>query len=541
MVGRSADFDEMVIDAKRQIMQDTLASELNVLANLFNRLAKQSRATRDFSLTGFREALATVVAHFPVYRTYVSAAGVTTEDRRDLDWALGSARRAARAPDTSIYDFIHAVLTLDVLAGSRDYRRRAVVDAAFKLQQYTGPVMAKAMEDTAFYRYVRLVSLNEVGGDPGRFGTRPSEFHEANRRRWHEHPFSMVTTATHDHKRGEDVRARLNVLSQVPREWTRRVRRWMQMNVRKVGEADGRPAPSRNDEYLFYQTVVGSWPYDLDGPRFEGIEAFSERLGAYMLKAAREAKLRTSWAAPNEAYERAVSEFVARTLVPELSRPFLEDVHGLVEQIAAAGAVDGLSQILLKLVSPGVPDTYQGTEVWDFSLVDPDNRRPIDYDVRLATLRSLGSASCGELLQSWRDGRIKQHVIHRALDVRRRHPALFAEGDYQPLGATGPEAERLLAFARSHDGRMLVAVVPRLVWPLVRHEARPLPRGWGATRLQLPETPGHGHMLVNVMSGAELEVPFDNHLEIEQLLAEFPVALLVSAAGSVSRDETTGS
>ena len=522
IVGRAVDFEDMAVDAKRQIIQDSLGSELNVLANAFNRIAKQSRDTRDFSRTALREALTNVVAHFPVYRTYVTAAGATAPDRRDIEWAVGKARRAARAPDRSIYDFILAVLTLDLEAAGR--RKRAVIDAALKFQQYTGPVMAKAMEDTLFYRYVRLVSLNEVGGQPSQFGIRPAAFHDANRRRLREHPFAMLATATHDHKRGEDVRARLNVLSELPREWTGRVRRWEQLNARKRQLLDGERIPSRNDEYLFYQTLVGAWPYDVVAPEFAGMEDFRDRIDAYMRKAAREAKLHTSWASPDEDYERSLSEFVERTLDAKQSRPFLEDISGLIERIAAAGAVNGLAQVLLKLVGPGVPDTYQGMEYWDLSLVDPDNRRPVDYARRQQSLDALQTASCSELLGRWRDGHIKQHVVLRALELRRRLPELFAMGDYDPLQTSGLHADRVVAIARRHADRALLAVVPRLVWPLVEG-TQPLPRQWDDAEIQLPAD--FPRELYDVMSGATLSLTSHGKLPCAQVLERFPVALLI--------------
>lgn len=523
IVGTVFDFAEAVVTAKYQVIRESLAGELNVLANAFNRLARQSRASRDFSLLGFREALLDIVAHFPVYRTYVTERGPADEDRRDIDWAIGKARSAARTPDTSIYDFIHAVLTLDLLQEQRSYRRRNVIDAMLKFQQYTGPVMAKSMEDTVFYRAVRLVSLNEVGGDPGKFGTSVKAFHEANRRRLAAHPHSLLATATHDHKRGEDVRARLNVLSEVPREWGRRVRRWMKFNARKRGEADGIPAPSARDEYLFYQALVGAWPYELTAPGLEGIADYAARLDAYMLKAVREAKLRTSWAAPNAGYERAVSEFVQRCLDPALSGPFLEDVCAFVADIAPAGAVNGLGQVLLKLTSPGVPDIYQGTELWDFSLVDPDNRRPVDYGVRQAFLHT-GAPAGDDLLHSWRDGRIKQHLIRRILALRGERPGLFSAGDYVPLEASGPHAGRVIAFARTCGGESVVAVATRLSRPLLR-AGELLPRSWESTSLVLPPDVPHDRPFVDVVSGEQVACG-PGGLALERCLERCPVALL---------------
>ncbi len=527
-IDRPIEPEEIGPEAKRLIMRETLASDLNVLANAFNRLAKQSRRTRDYTITGFREALEDVVAQFPVYRTYGGANGVSAEDRRDIDWAIGKARKMARSPDTSIYDFIREVLTLDLLRSSRrSYRRRAIIDIALRFQQYTAPVMAKAMEDTAFYRYLRLISLNDVGHELGRFAVAPQAFHEANRQRQKDWPLSMLATATHDHKRGEDVRARLNVLSEIPAEWSRRVRRWAKLNARKKREVDGRGAPRRNDEYLFYQTVFGAWPYGVRGPRFEGLAPFRERIGAYMLKAVREAKVNTSWAAPDAEYEGAVLNFVERALDPSLSRPFLDDVCEFTGRMAPVGAVNGLAQVVLKLTSPGVPDLYQGTEWWDLSLVDPDNRRPVDYAARGAAMPS-GEAETplGELLVSWRDGCIKQAVIRRILDLRRRHPELFAAGEYRALEAAGSRAGNVVAFARIRDGEIAIVAVARLVAGMIPADGDPLPGNWDDTRVILDDNLAVGAPFRDLLSGGESAPGVGNGLPAAALFRALPVAIL---------------
>jgi (1->4)-alpha-D-glucan 1-alpha-D-glucosylmutase len=525
-VERTTDFEEIVDQAKRLIMRETLASELTVLANAFSRLAKKDRSTRDYALIGLRQALIEVAAAFPVYRTYLTEVGAADEDRRALDWAVGRARRNATMPDRSVFDFIYDVLTLDLLKRTEgSYGRAELIDAALKFQQYTGPLMAKAMEDTAFYRYVRMASLNDVGGDPARFGVSTAAFHETNRRRLRDHPFSLLATATHDHKRGEDVRARLAVLSEIPREWSRQARRWRRLNQRKRREIDGRPAPSRNDEYLFYQIIVGAWPYEMGAPDFDGIDVFRERIRDYMLKAAREAKLRTGWAAPDEDYEAALTQFIDRVLDPAQSRPVLEIVAAFVDRIAAAGAVNGLAQTLLKLTSPGIPDVYQGAELWDLSLVDPDNRRPVDYRGRADALqRAAGDGMAEELLAVWRDGRVKQFVVHRALMLRRRAPALFATGGYEPLAVSGVRADNIVAFARSAHRRLAIAVAPRLVLPLLNDADRPMPRSWDDTAVAL--TPNGGRFSDN-LTGQSFDSG-DGSLPVARLLERFPVALLVS-------------
>ena len=343
--------------------------------------------------------------------------------------------------------------------------------------------MAKSMEDTAFYRYFRLISLNEVGGEPGHFGLRPAAFHKSGQRRAKEQPFAMLATATHDHKRGEDVRARLNVLSEIPRDWSRRVQRWARLNARKKTDWDGTTVPSPHDEYLLYQTVVGAWPFGMAPPNYEGLEEFRERIGDYMLKAVREAKAWTSWSAPDEDYEWALSEFVVRVLDPNQSGPFLDDLCGFVDRIAAAGAVNGLAQTVLKLTYPGVPDIYQGTEFWDFSLVDPDNRRPVDYASRRNCLR--GDDEPGRLLADWKDGRIKQWIVRRILDFRQREPELFGAGSYEPVEVVGDRADQVFAFVRRFRRRQMLVVVPRLSFAMVDETGVPLPRDWGGdTRLR---------------------------------------------------------
>lgn len=529
-IGRPVEFRAVCIDAKRSIMRDPLGSELSVLANRLSRLAKQSRDTRDYSLTGLRQALSDVIANFPVYRTYVTPGQTSAEDRRDLDWAVSKARKTAMASDTSIYDFVRDVLSLQLLQQQpRRHRRRDIIDAALKFQQYTGAVTAKAIEDTAFYRYVCLASLNEVGGDPDRFGVSPAAFHETNRRRLSEHPYSMLATATHDHKRGEDMRARLNVLSEVPGEWARRVHRWGTLNERKRQQVDGEAAPNRNDEYLLYQTIVGAWPYSLKSPGFDTIGAFRDRLIAYMRKAAREAKLQTSWAAPNDEYEGALSRFVTDVLDPKLSRPFVENVFTFVESIASAGALNGLAQTVLKLTSPGVPDVYQGRELWDLSLVDPDNRRPVDYGnltQHLSAARSVRQPH--ELLASWQDGRIKQYIVHRILGLRNQRPELFARGHYDVLEVSGQHADRVLAFVRFvDDGEAYIVVVPRLIHALLAPGSGPLPTGWGDTRLELPDTL-RSCQWIEILGRQRIETVMPGTLQISELLANIPVAVLTT-------------
>lgn len=523
-IDREPDYDEMLLEAKQQTLRYSLNSELHVLGHELHRLAQQSWTTRDFTLTGLREALSDIIVRFPVYRTYITGDSVAPEDRRDLDWATGRARKETALIDHSVLDFVYAALSTD-LVGIRGYRRSDVIAAAMHFQQLTSPVMAKSLEDTTFYRYNRLVSLNEVGGEPNHFGVSPTAFHHLLLQQQRHHPASMLASATHDHKRGEDVRARLDALSELPQEWRRQVGRWARLNRSKRRELEGQRVPGRNDEYLLYQTLVGAWPQDLTAEDALGLAAFGERIASYMIKACREAKLRTSWTAPDADYEAGLERFVQRILDPREGRAFMADLLAFQARIGLIGAVNGLAQTLIKLTAPGVPDIYQGCELWDLSLVDPDNRRPVDFALRGRMLGQAGDPAA--LLAGWRDGRIKQHVIHRTLALRRAQPTLF-EDSYTPLDATGLHADRIIAFARTSETATLITIVPRLIEPLLNGSELPLPpaAAWGDTRIALPaELPGAS--LHNPLTGAEIEPPAEG-LAAAEVLADLPVALLTT-------------
>jgi len=523
-VERPARFAEVLLAAKRQILRYALDSELHVLAHEVHRLAQESWLTRDFTLTGVRDALTDVITRFPVYRTYITDNGAGAEDRRDLDWAISQARKETGIVDRTVFDFLHAALSTD-LAGTRDYERRHVIATAMHFQQLTGPVMAKSLEDTALYRYHRLIALNEVGGEPDHFGVSPAAFHHNVGQQQRFRPLSMLASATHDHKRGEDTRARIAALSEMAVEWRRRVRRWAVLNRFRRLQLDGAPVPSRNDEYLLYQTLLGTWPFELETPDDLAQSDFVERIVAYMIKAIREAKQETSWTAQNPDYEAGVEQFVRRILDPERGRAFLADLLPFQERLAVVGAVNGLAQVLLKLTAPGVPDIYQGTEFWDLSLVDPDNRRPVDFDERNARLRRLEHEHLARLLANWRDGAIKQAVVARTLGFRRTRPEIFTAGGYQPLSVDGEHAERIVGFARTHEGAAVIAVAPRLVAPLLDGVDRPLPpaEAWGDTRLVLPDD-ARGPM-IDVLTGGDVTCD-GGEMAIGALLNQLPVALL---------------
>jgi (1->4)-alpha-D-glucan 1-alpha-D-glucosylmutase len=404
--------------------------------------------------------------------------------------------------------------------------------------------MAKGVEDTAFYVYNRLVSLNEVGGHPVHFGLGVAEFHERNRTRVRDWPHTMLATSTHDTKRSEDVRARIDVLSEIPEEWRGALTRWSRHNARLKAEIGGERYPDRNAEYLLYQTLLGAWPTSFPTP--ESFGAFRERIAAYMLKAEKEAKVHTSWINPNEAYDRALGAFVAGVLAEGEHNAFLADFGPFQRRVAFFGQFNALAQALLKLTSPGVPDIYQGTELWDFSLVDPDNRRPVDYDARRAILADLkGRAACAdcggvalsrELLETSDDGRIKLFLTARTLDFRRAHDGLFTNGDYVSLEAHGAKAAHVCAYARTAGGEAALVVVPRLVVGLTNGEERP-PLGadvWGDTWLALPAEYA-GRRYRNHFTGEELTATERDgavSLPLAALCAHFPVALLAQISGN---------
>jgi len=404
-------FIELAYACRKLIMRVALASELNVLASRLTRIALSKRRTCDFTLNNLRDALTEVVASFPVYRTYVSASEVSDEDAGYIRSAIASAKWRSPAADTSIFDFVGQVLLTSIAEGQDPAYQNAVTSFAMKFQQFTGPVMAKGLEDTAFYRYNRLVSLNDVGSDLHRFGTTISEFHTANQERLRSWPHTMLAGSTHDSKRSEDVRARINVLSEIPGQWKLRVREWKRFNRRHKRLINEAPAPSANDEYLLYQTLIGTWP---SKPLNDANDrnAFCERIESYMLKAIREAKENTSWINRHAEYEAAVSSFVKTLLESGGQNRFLNNFLPFQQHVARIGLWNSLAQTLLKLTCPGVPDIYQGNELLDFSLVDPDNRRPVDFAAREAALTD---APLTTLAHSWRDGRIKQAVIAHAL------------------------------------------------------------------------------------------------------------------------------
>ena len=492
--GWSQEFDDLVCDSKRLILQVAMSSELNVLARKLDRISEQHRWYRDFTLESLRDALKEVLATFPVYRTYIRSdqKEVDSEDRRQIIVAIREAKRRNPAISESVFEFIQNVLLLEHPEGLDDSQRAERHAFALRFQQLSAPVMAKGVEDTAFYRYYPLASLNEVGGNPERFGISANAFHRRNLIRGELWPNSMNASSTHDTKRGEDVRARINALSEMPSEWYRAIRRWREINRRwktKVGELT---APDSNEEYLLYQTLLGCWP--LLPMNAQQHAFYLQRIQAYMEKAVHEAKLHSSWVSPNVEYEQAVRHFVAQVLELSADNPFLEDFRQFQAPFAQAGLWNSLSQVVLKIASPGVPDFYQGNELWSFHLVDPDNRQPVDFDRRrklLSKLREKGDADPAALMDRLMsnpcDGAIKLFITHRALRFRRDHRQLFAAGTYIPLAADGSRSNHVVSFARQWNGQTVIALVGRLFLRIRNSHPAPIGDVWNNTAILLPK------------------------------------------------------
>jgi (1->4)-alpha-D-glucan 1-alpha-D-glucosylmutase len=608
LTGRNDSFATLMYQGKKLIILTSLASEMNVLSHALNDLSESSRTSRDFTLNGLRKALMEVIACFPVYRTYVSARGASDADRAVIRLAVARAKRRNPAMERSIFDFIERVLLPPAPLGDAPEEERAdrgpwaegpsdsrsslaepgtecVAERvgfqrrlafAMRFQQYTGPVHAKGVEDTAFYRYHPLVSLNEVGGDPERFGLTATEFHDANRARLTHWPYEMIGTATHDTKRGEDARARIDVLSEMPDEWRHAVGRWMRTNASARTTIDGEHAPDRNDEYLYYQALIGAWPAEpLDAPIPAGVpEEFVDRLQRYMQKAIKEAKIHSSWVNEHQPYEQALANFVSRTLRGASARGFLQAFLPFQRRVARLGALNSLGQLALKLCSPGVVDLYQGTELWDLTLVDPDNRRPVDFDLRRTALEDLShivsddatvdarETAVAHLLDTWTDGRIKLLLTMALLRQRREQPDLFLDGDYLPLpGADAPSDRHLVAFARQLGSRAIIVMAPRFTSQLApaaaadtgggsAHDAQRAdgthaadgtgngraqrwPVGfdpWRTMRVQLPESLA-GRTFTHLLTGASvrpLVTGREASLPAADVFKSFPLAVLIA-------------
>jgi (1->4)-alpha-D-glucan 1-alpha-D-glucosylmutase len=529
-------FPDVICDKKKLVMQVAMASEVNTLGRYLNDLSEKSRHTRDFTLNSLRSVIMEMIASFPVYRTYINGWQVNDRDSQYIEQAVSRAKRRNPAINESVFDFLRDVLLLRFLEGSPDRDKNAWLDFVMRFQQFSGPVMAKGVEDTALSVYNRFVSLNEVGGMPERFGTTLETFHGQNRERIKNWPHALITTSTHDTKRSADVRARINVLSEMPREWGKQVRNWAILNRKKKNAIDGDKVPDRNDEYLLYQTLIGVWP--LETPQGQAYDAFVQRIKDYMLKEAREAKVNTSWINSNKTYEDALLAFIDSLLGASAGNQFLNEFLPFHRMISHYGMFNSLSQTLLKITAPGVPDFYQGSDLWDFSLVDPDNRRPVQWDVRMAMLADLKDRMartpavnlCRELCVNKENGMIMQYIVMKALHFRKAHISVFTGGEYTPLNAEGIRSGNICAFERrNHDGSAVVAV-PRFLSRITSGTGS-LPFGtrvWEDTVLVLSAEAGTEYR--NIFTGEVITAAFQgkgkNGFTVAEVFSNFPVALL---------------
>ncbi len=545
------DFQDVAYENKKLVMHVAMSSEINTLGRYLNRISEQNRHTRDFTLYSLIKSIVEVIANFPVYRTYTNCFEVSERDRQYIESAVGRAKRQNPAISTSIFDFIRDVLLLRIPDTLDEEQKPAWLDFVMRFQQITGPVMAKGVEDTAFYVYNRLVSLNEVGGSPERFGISMETFHGQNIERCKSRPLAMLATSTHDTKRSEDVRARINVLSEIPELWRKGLTRWNRQNRKFKTMVDGKPAPNRNEEYLLYQTLVGTWPFC--SPDDDEFAVFAARIREYMLKAIREAKVNTSWISPNTLHEDAVMHFIDRVLKTSKNNKFIYDFGIFQRLTAACGIFNSLSQTLLKITSPGIPDFYQGNELWDFSLVDPDNRRPVDYRLRKNLLDELMrmEATAGpletarEVVATRNDGRIKLHLTCKALNFRRENRIVFECGSYLPLTVEGACREHICAFERSLGGSSVLVVVPRFCSRLIGDSGGLTfgPEVWRDTRIiQVLDTASTCYR--NVFTGEVLNIEQQQdqlNLALKDILSVYPVALLErrdrQEKGNLTRNE----
>jgi (1->4)-alpha-D-glucan 1-alpha-D-glucosylmutase len=523
-IGHSMHYGHLVYAKKRLVMRIAMANEVNVLGSMVDRLSEQNRWFRDFTLEALVRAVEETIACFPVYRTYVvPGQPVSEEDRKVIERAVTAAKRRNPAIEESVFNFVRDLLLLRLPENLDAEQRAAHEHFVLKFQQFTGPIMAKGVEDTVFYIYNRLTALNEVGGEPQQFGLSVEAFHRRNAERQREWPATLLATSTHDTKRSEDVRARILALSEIPQLWARSLSAWRTANRKFKKRVNEVEAPDADEEYLLYQTLLGTWPIDIDGAaaRAPG-EQYLLRIQQYMTKALKEAKLNTSWIQPNEEWDNAMAQFVASILAPEARNKFLPAFFPLLEELARLGAINSLSQTVLKLTSPGVPDIYQGTELWDDSLVDPDNRRPVDYARRRQVLAEAKNAQLKDLLRSWPDGRIKMRVMQWLLHLRHKSSELFREGEYEPLNFTGAFADCAIGFVRQRNQEAALVIVSRLS---SRVGFPPIGEKWQDTTAILSESFA-GKEFRDVFCTGELRAN-NSQLKLADAMSQLPFAVLV--------------
>ncbi|MGA1844918.1 MAG: malto-oligosyltrehalose synthase [bacterium] len=527
--GLKASYQELVSEKKRLIIGKHMAGNIDNLAHIMKRIAGRDRYGRDITLYALKRALVEVMSFFPVYRSYINQRSFTESDKVHIDKAIQDARR--RNPDLFYeMNYIEKFFSLDFPDHLTEEEKEHLMHFIMRFQQFTGPLMAKGFEDTVLYIYNRLISLNDVGGDPQRFGVTGEEFHRFNTARATTLPHSLNATSTHDTKRGEDVRARINVLSEIPFEWETHLRHWARINRRKKKKGNGVSMPDENDEYFLYQTLLGVFPFGEPD-----MESLTERVREYMIKAVREAKRHTAWIKPDTEYEEACTGFVERLLSAADDNLFLKEFLPFQRKVAFYGIFNSLSQTLLKITSPGVPDFYQGTELWDLSLVDPDNRRPIDFKKRMHILKDINAREArdlpglvDELVETREDGRIKLFLVYRVLKARTRLLDAFQHGAYIPIRVEGAHAESVIAFARNHQDAWAISVAPRFLTSLIKEGQCPSGEEvWQDTRLLMPE--GAPSSWINAITGERIS--HHGPIPLGAILTRFPVALLTSIKG----------
>ncbi|BAY24794.1 malto-oligosyltrehalose synthase [Calothrix sp. NIES-2100] len=522
-IGYKVNYASLVNANKHLILEKNLAGDVDNLATLLKNISSKYRYGNDFTLNGLKRAIAEVLTLFPIYRTYITPDGITESDRVYIEAVIRQAKEQAPLLQHEM-DFIEKLMLLEFDDSLTQTEREQWLYFVMRMQQYTGPLMAKGVEDTTLYVYNQLLSLNEVGGNPSHFGISLGEFHSFNQKHQATWPHTMNTTATHDTKRGEDVRARLNVLSEIPDEWEQQVNSWSSLNQKQKINRHKLSIPDSNDEYFIYQTLVGAFPFTEQEE-----SSFVERVKEYIIKSIREAKVHTAWLRPDSEYEEACADFVEKVLD---SQEFLADFRGFQQRVAEYGIFNSLSQTLIKIAAPGVPDFYQGTELWELSLVDPDNRRPVDFEQRRSYLSTIKQqiktdilSLIAELLTQKNDGRIKLFLTVQALKARSNYVQLFQDGEYLPLEIQGTHADHIIAFARQEGNQTAIAIAPRFLTRLIQPGEYPLGESvWQDTQLQLPK--GTSATWKNVLTQQSLEAT--GTLSISAALAHFPVALLVS-------------
>jgi (1->4)-alpha-D-glucan 1-alpha-D-glucosylmutase len=521
-------YQDLPYEKKKQVMENLLAVEMYSLGRQLALLAEQDRYARELPRSCLTSALVETTACFPIYRTYIRGMQPGKLEKEYIAKAIDEAQRRNPALGRACFEFVRQVLLLEFGPLVLPEQREARLNFVMRWQQFTGPIMAKAFEDSLLYVYNRLVSLNEVGGEPNVAGCSVAEFHRFGVERQKLWPHTLNATTTHDTKRAEDVRARINVLSELPKEWEERLHRWHELNQIHRTPVNGRPVPTANEEILLYQTMLGAWP--LEDRELAG---FAPRLESYMIKAIREAMVHTKWTVPNVAHEDAVKHFIAAILQPVAENHFLQDFLEFFPKVAFFGALNGLAQTLIKITFPGVPDVYQGSDLWDFRLVDPDNRGPVDFTHRIDLLESLRDSRThdagliADLLDRWCDGRIKLYVLSRALCFRKSHAELFSNGAYLGLKVTGALADHVCAFARRHQDSWAMTIVPRLASRLIPLGTFPLGEAWRDTAIQLPRNaPVQWRNTLDGNAILRYGGRPGGNLLVREILDHFPLALL---------------